>query len=86
MKRSVIAMTVVGALLGGGVAYAQTMEEGLTMLETAVDKEFSILGIDDVDPMSLSLAQLSTIKGVIGSSGYNNSEKKSQIEAIVANN
>jgi hypothetical protein len=86
MKRSVIAMTVVGALLGGGVAYAQTMEEGLTMLETAVDKEFSNLGIDDVDPMSLSLAQLSTIKGVIGSSDYNNSEKKSQIEAIVANN
>ncbi len=35
--------------------------------------------------MSLSLEQLSTIKGVIGSSGYNNSEKKSQIEAIVAN-
>lgn len=85
MNRTMIAMTVVGTLLGGAV-YAQTMDEGLTMLELAVDKEFSQLGIEGVDPMSLSLNQLSTIKGVIGSSGYNRSEKKSQIEAIIANN
>ena len=57
-----------------------------TMLETAVNKEFNQLGITGVDPMSLDLAQLSTIKGVIGSSDYNRSEKKSQIEAIIANN
>jgi hypothetical protein len=85
MKRTIIAMTVVGTLLGGTV-HAQTMDEGLTMLETAVNKEFNQLGITGVDPMSLDLAQLSTIKGVIGSSDYNRSEKKSQIEAIIANN
>jgi hypothetical protein len=80
-----IAMTVVGSLLGGAT-FAQTMDEGLSMLELAVNKEFSQLGITDVDPMSLDLAQLSTIKGVIGSSGYNRAEKKSQIGAIIANN
>ncbi len=78
-------MTVIGSLLGGA-AVAQTMDEGLTMLETAVNKEFMQLGITDVDPMSLDLAQLSTIKGVIGRSDYNRNEKKSQIEAIIANN
>ena len=85
MKRTVIAMTVVGSLLSGAV-YAQTMDEGLSMLELAVNKEFNQLGITDVDPMSLDLAQLSTIKGIISSSDYNDSEKKSQIEAIIANN
>ncbi len=85
MKRTLIAMTVVGTLLGGAM-HAQTMDEGLTMLETAVSKEFNQLGIKDVDPMSLDLAQLSTIKGIVGSSDYNDSEKKSQIEAIIANN
>jgi hypothetical protein len=56
------------------------------MLEVAAQKEFDKIGITGVDPMDLTLNQLSLIKSVMGSSDYNDNEKSKQIMAIVENN
>jgi hypothetical protein len=88
MKRILSASAVVFALSGGAV-FAQsetaTMDVGLSMIELAVSKQFSQLGID-TDPMSLSLNQLATIKGVLESSEYNQNEKAAQVKAVIARN
>jgi hypothetical protein len=84
MKTILAAMAVAMAVSTG--AMAQTMDEPLSMLEVAAQKEFDKIGITGVDPMDLTLNQLSLIKSVMGSSDYNDNEKSKQIMAIVENN
>jgi len=88
MKNTLSAIAI-ALTLSSGAAYAQndpaTMDVGLSMLELATAREFSKLGID-VDPMTLSLNQLATIKSVLESSDYNSNDKASQVKAIIANN
>lgn len=89
MTKKTLAAAAVALTLISGAAFAQstaaTMDVGLSMLELAVSREFTKLGID-VDPMSLSLNQLATIKAVVGSSDYNENEKAQQVKAIIARN
>lgn len=88
--KSVIAAVLVTTSLAAGSAFAQEnamgMDEGLSMLELSVSKEFTKLGINDVDPMSLDLNQLSLIKTVVASGDYSNNEKNKQIMTIIENN
>ena len=88
MKNTLSAIAV-ALTLSSGAAYAQndpaTMDVGLSMLELATARQFTLLGID-VDPMTLNLNQLATIKAVLGSSDYNVSDKASQVKAIIAKN
>ncbi len=85
-----LAAVAVAAALSSGAAWAQAeveqMTEGLSMLESAVATQFTMLGITDVDPMSLSLSQLAQIKSVLGSSEENVNDMKRQVEAIIARN
>lgn len=87
--KSTLTAIAVALSLTSGVAYAQndaaTMDVGLSMLELATSRQFTQLGID-VDPMTLSLSQLATIKAVLESGGYNQREKATQVQAIIANN
>lgn len=84
--KSLFAATAVAIALSTGAVFAQSeMEQGLSMIELAVSKEFTQLGID-TDPMSLSLNQLATIRAVLESSDYNENEKSAQIKAIIARN
>ncbi len=87
--KNILAASAVLFALSGGALYAQddtaTMDVGLSMLELAVSKQFSQLGID-TDPMSLSLNQLANIKGVLGSSEFNKNEKTAAIKAAIARN
>jgi len=64
-------------------AFGQTMGEGLSMLEAAIDNQFSALGITDYQMGELTLSQLSTIRSVLSSSDYSQTEKKQQVEAIL---
>jgi hypothetical protein len=84
MKTILAAMAVAMAVSTGAIA--QTMDEPLSMLEVAAQKEFDKIGIPGVDPMDLPLNQLSLIKSVMGSSDYPDNEKSKQIMAIVENN
>ncbi len=87
MKRTFTALALVATLMSGA-AFAQgdnaaMMDEGLSMLELAVTNELARLGIQDADAMSLSLSQLAEIRAVVSGSGYNENEKKQQIETIM---
>ncbi len=87
--KNILATTAVVFALSGGAVFAQndtaTMDVGLSMLELAVSKQFSQLGID-TDPMSLSLNQLANIKAVLESSEYNQNEKAAAVKAAIARN
>jgi hypothetical protein len=85
MKKTLAAMAVVIAATTGA-ALAQTMDEGLSMLEIAAQRELSKIGMGDVDPMSLTLNQLAEIKTITASSDYSVDDKERQIRAILANN
>ncbi|MEM8570811.1 MAG: hypothetical protein AAGG56_07845 [Pseudomonadota bacterium] len=67
MKNLLTASAVVLAV-STGAAFAQGMDEGLTMLEAAAVTELNSLNIDNVDPMSLTLNQLAAIRTISGSS------------------
>jgi len=84
MNKLLAAMAVVTAV-STGVAFAQNMDEGLSMLEVAAERELKAIGLDDVDPMSLTLNQLALIKTITASSDYGVNEKAKQVQAIVAN-
>jgi len=84
MNKLLGAMAVVMAV-STGAAVAQTMDEGLSMLELAAERELKAIGLDDVDPMSLTLNQLALIKTITSSSDYGVNEKAKQVQAIVAN-
>jgi hypothetical protein len=87
MKRILIAATLAAGLMSG-VAFAQDdaadMNTGLSMLELAVGNQFTKLGIEGVDPMSLSLSQLAEIKNVVGNSERNSADMKQQVEQILS--
>lgn len=87
--KTMLSAVAIALTLSSGAAFAQndpaTMDVGLSMLELATAREFSKLGID-VNPMTLSLNQLAAIKGVLGASDYSESDKASQVKAIIANN
>ena len=63
---------------------AFAMGQELTMLEAAIDNQFNALGITDYQMGELTLSQLSLIRAVLGSSDYSQTEKKQQIEQILA--
>ncbi len=87
MKKILAAIAVASSLFSGA-AVAQsdtmTMDVGLSMLELATAKQFSMLGVTDVDPMSLTLSQLAQIKAVVESSEFNVQQKTQQVQSIAA--
>lgn len=87
MKRLITALALASALSTTALAQAEPdMDQALSMLELAAQRELRSLGITDVDPMALSLNQLAQIKSVMSSSDYNVNEKSQQIKRIVAAN
>jgi hypothetical protein len=88
MKRMIAAFALASAL-GASAAWAQSdmsMDEALSMLEIAAQRELTAIGVTDVDPMALSLSQLAQIRSIMGSSEYNENEKAGQIRRIVGAN
>ncbi len=84
MKTTVAALTLLASAAAFAVpASAQSMEEGLSMLELAVERAMEDVGIQDVDPMTLSLSQLALIKNVLNSDDTR-SGKAARIEQIIA--
>ena len=84
MKKILGIMAVVMAA-STGAALAQTMDEGLSMLEVAAKRELTEIGLTDVDVMTLTLNQLALITTITGSSDYGVNEKAQQVQAIIAN-
>lgn len=84
MKRTLTALTLAASLAAftAPAVQAQGMGESLTMLELAVESVFTQVGVEGVDVMSLSLAQLAQIKAVLDGD-QDNSTKRSRILAIV---
>ena len=80
MKKTALILAAVATFAAGS---ANAMSEELTMLESAVTREFSSLGIQDISMGDLSLGQLELIKRVLESDD-NNNEKKNRIMAIIA--
>ncbi|WP_299651822.1 hypothetical protein [uncultured Jannaschia sp.] len=72
------------AALSTGAAFAQTMGEGYNMLQTALMSDFERMGIPTEELDNLTLGQIAAIKEVVESEDESN--QKSQIEAIIANN
>jgi hypothetical protein len=85
MKR-LIAVAALAAAVSTTPLWAQTemtMAEGLSMLETSVKRELNTIGLGDVDPMMLTLAQLAEIQAVISEQGNSETDKRRQIMAVV---
>lgn len=88
MNRTIATIATVSALTFGAAAFAQTasgMGQGYDMLQTALMSDFERIGIPTDQLDNLTLAQVAAIKGVIESEG-DETQKKGQIEAIIANN
>jgi hypothetical protein len=83
--KNMLAAVAVALAATTGAALAQSMDEGLTMLETAAKRELTQLGLTDVDVMTLNLNQLALIKTITASSDYGVNEKAKQVQAIIAN-
>lgn len=87
MKRLIVALVLASGLATSALAQADPdMDQALSMLEVAAQRELGSLGITDVDPMTLSLNQLSQIKSIMSSSDYNETEKARQIMQVVGRN
>ncbi len=89
MNRTIATIATISALTFGGAAIAQTapsgMGEGYDMLQTALMSDFEQMGIPTSELDNLTLGQVAAIKGIVESEG-NESQKKGEIEAIIANN
>ena len=83
MKKALTALAVMAVVSAGSVS-AQSMEEGIKMLETAAHRELASLGLGDIDPMSLTLDQLARIKSIAGSSADSPSVKAMAVRQVVA--
>ena len=85
MKR-LFAVAALAAAVSTTTVWAQTempMGEALSMLETSVKRELKSIGLGDVDPMMLSLAQLAEIQSVISEQSVSETDKRRQIMAVV---
>lgn len=74
------------AILASAIATtgtAQTMDEGLSMLELAVNNELAKVGVRDADIQALSLSQLAIIKGILESDDSDN-QKMRRVEAVLS--
>ena len=86
MKRTAFALVaaalVSGAPLAVGGAFA--MENELTMLEQAVNKEFVRYGLEGIDMGDLTVNQLAEIRAVVNGSDFSDAEIKQRLETIVS--
>ncbi|WP_281823340.1 hypothetical protein [Jannaschia rubra] len=88
MKFSFTTAATIAALTFGGVAIAQStseMGQGYDMLQTALATDFEQMGIPTDTLDNLTLGQIAAIKAVVESED-GDSQKRGQIEAIIANN
>ena len=83
MKKSLAALAVMAVLSAGSVR-AQSMEEGIHMLETAAHRELAGLGLGNIDPMSLTLDQLARIKSIAESNDDSPSVKAMAVKQVVS--
>ncbi|MEM7644313.1 MAG: hypothetical protein AAF366_17575 [Pseudomonadota bacterium] len=80
-----LATAAVIAVSGVSAVSAQTMGEGLNMLQAALVSDFNRLNIP-VDTLNdLTLGQIVAIKNIVEAED-DDSQTKGQIEAIIANN
>ncbi|MEM7488791.1 MAG: hypothetical protein AAF390_06660 [Pseudomonadota bacterium] len=86
MNRTFTALATAATIAFVGVsASAQSMGEGLNMLQAALVSDFNRLDIP-VDTLNdLTLGQIVAIKNIVESED-DDSQTKGQIEAIIANN
>jgi hypothetical protein len=80
------AAAVVATALAAGAAQAQdgrSMEAGLSLLQSSAGRLFAQLGIDDVDPMDLTLNQLARVNAALGSSAGNSVRTRIRVETIL---
>ena len=82
--KHILAAAATIAALSTGATFAQTMGEGYNMLQTALMSDFERMGIPTEELDNLTLGQIAAIKEVVESEDESN--QKSQIEAIIANN
>lgn len=59
-----------------------TMQQGMSMLETSVGNQLQRYGID-TDPQSLTLAQLATLHGIL--TGTDEGSKEQRIRGVIEN-
>ena len=90
MNRTLTALATAATLTLTGTAamadaHAGMMNEGFTMLQTALMADFELLGIPTDTLDDLTLGQIAAIKSVVEGDEANPS-KKGRIEAIIANN
>ncbi len=81
MKTIITAIALVASTTGFATS-ALAMGEELSMLELAVENQMERLNVENVDVMSLTLAQLAIIRGIVEGDDSDN-DKKRRIEAIV---
>jgi hypothetical protein len=87
MKKTLTALAV-AASLAGGAAFAQEaeMDQSLSMLEVAAQRELAKVGITDVDVMTLTLSQLAEIKAITGSTDSNGEDMARAVKQVIERN
>ena len=85
MKKTVFALVAAAVVSGAPLAVsgAFAMENELTMLEQAVNKEFVRYGLEGIDMGDLTVNQLAEIRAVVNGSDYSDAEIKQRLETIV---
>ena len=80
--KTIITAIALAASTTGFATSALALGDELSMLELAVENQMERLNVENVDVMSLTLAQLAIIRGIVEGDDSDN-DKKRRIEAIV---
>lgn len=89
MKKTLLALGLAASLTAGaaGIAAAQdtgmAMDLGLSMIELSVGNEFSRLGLNDVDVMSLTLDQVAQLRNILNDSSNNAGDRAQLIRTVL---
>ncbi|MEM9798646.1 MAG: hypothetical protein AAF919_19320 [Pseudomonadota bacterium] len=84
LKTTALAAALAMGLVPAQQAAAQSMSEGLNMLQAALVNDFQQMGIPVSALFDLTLGQIAAIKSIVESDD-NDSQKKGRIEAIIGN-